>query len=305
MRYLDLEIFSPLKHLSSGQFVSDQPWIHTRRHLSSHVLLIGLEGTLHIAQGGVEYQMGPGQAMILFAGEEHHGCRVCEPGLSYYWCHFQARGPKYPLMGEEEARRRAERIQSRIYRFSHSDKLICPEFFQCENVNRLIIQMKQLLHIANSDAYTRFAADYCLTGILIELSRQYVDAQKRVFGAQAQAQAERSQMKRFVEVLEWIRVHKQEPMSASGIAEKFGYNADYLSSLFRQHTGLSLVKYIHEIKIVQACEMLMNTDLSVRQVSHALGFQDEKYFSKLFKSYEGMTPGSYRAAYFRTHTNKQ
>ena len=71
MRYLDLEIWSPLKHLSSGQFVTDQPWTHTRRLLSSHVLLIAHEGTLNIAQAGVEYELHPGQAMILFAGEEH------------------------------------------------------------------------------------------------------------------------------------------------------------------------------------------------------------------------------------------
>ncbi len=303
MRYLDLEIFSPLKHLSSGQFVSDQPWTHTRRHLSSHVLLIGLEGTLHIAQGGAEYQMGPGQAMILFAGEEHAGCRVCEPGLSYYWCHFQPRGGKSAIQGEEEALRRIERIQSRIYRFSHSDRLLCPEFFQCENVSRLIIQMKQLLHIANSDAYTRYAADYCLTSVMIELARQAIDARQHTDAPEAQP--ERGQMKRFVEVLEWIRLHKQEALSVSGIAERFGYNADYLSSLFKQHTGLSLIKYIHEIKIVQAREMLLNTDMSIRQIAYQLGLQDEKYFIKLFKSYEGMTPGSYRAAYFRTHTNKQ
>lgn len=303
MRYLDLEISSPLKHLSSGQFVADQPWTHTRRHLSSHVLLIAHEGTLHIAQGGVEYEMRPGQAMILFAGEEHHGYRVCEPGLSYYWAHFQPRGSKTALLGEEEARRRIDRIRSRMYRFSNSDRLLCPEFFQCENVSRLIIQMKQLLHIANSDAYTRFAADYCLTSILIEMSRQLIDSQQ--VGDTPAPQPESSQMKRFVEVLEWIRVHKSEPMNASGIAEKFGYNADYLSSLFKQHTGLSLIKYIHEIKIVQAREMLVNTDLSVRQMTYALGFQDEKYFIKLFKSYEGMSPGKYRSAYFRTHTNKQ
>lgn len=302
MRYLDLEISSPLKHLSSGQFVADQPWTHTRRHLSSHVLLIANEGTLYIAQGGVEYELRPGQAMILFAGEEHHGCRVCEPGLSYYWAHFQPRGSRTALIGEEEARSRIDRIRSRMYRFSNSDRLLCPEFFQCENVSRLIIQMKQLLHIANSDAYTRFAADYCLTSILIEMSRQLIDSQH---AGDAAPRPERGQMKRFVEVLEWIRVHKSEPMNASSIAEKFGYNADYLSSLFKQHTGLSLIKYIHEIKIMQARELLVNTDLSVRQTTYALGFQDEKYFIKLFKSYEGMSPGKYRSAYFRTHTNKQ
>lgn len=302
MRYLDLEIRAPLKHLSSGQFISDEPWTHTKRRLNSHVLLVAQEGTLHIAQGGAEYELRPGQAMILLAGEEHYGYRECEPGLSYYWCHFQSRGADTQLVQQSDADVRIARIQSRMYRFSFSDRLLCPEHFQCQSSSRLIIQMKQLLHIANSDAYTRYAADYCLTSAMIELARQAIDGHQRQ--DDEPAHAERSQMKRFVEVLEWIRVHKGEPMTAGGIAERFGYNADYLSSLFKQNTGLSLIKYIHEIKISQAREMLVSTDLSVRQLAYVLGFQDEKYFLKLFKTYEGMTPSSYRAAYFRTHKNK-
>jgi len=303
MRYLDLDIRSPLRHLSSGQFISNRCWTHANRKLNSHVLLVMQEGTLYIEQGGVQYEMNPGQVMILFAGESHGGFRECEGRLSYLWCHFQSRGHGEKLLSEKEASARLKHIQDGVYRFNYSDRVLCPEQFQSQDVSRLVIQMRQLMHIANSDTYIRYAADYCITSAMIELACQYVDAYQR--DKTARTPAGHGQVKRFLDVLEWIRVHRIEPMTASSIAEKFGYNADYLSSLFKQNTGLSLIKYIHDIKIAQAREKLVNTDMSIRQIAYALGFQDEKYFIKLFKNNEGMTPGSYRAAYFRTHTNKE
>ncbi len=303
MRYLDLDISAPVRFSSCGQLIINEPWTHAHRTLDSHVLLVAQEGTLFIEQSGIQYEMRPGEAMILFAGEPHGGYRSCEPGLSYYWCHFTAPGISKPLLDKETAIPRMESLSKKPQAASHADHILCPEFLQSENQFRLIIQMRQLLHIANSDSHTHFAADYCLTGLLIEMARQHVD---RCQGEETtEKRPDPGQSKRFVEVLEWIRVHRFDSMTASGVAERFGYNADYLSFLFKQIKGVSLIKYIHNIKISEAREKLLTTDISIRQLSYALGFKDEKYFIKLFRLYEGMTPGKYRTAYIKTHTNRQ
>ena len=309
MRYLELDIRTPIEHITSGQLIANERWTHTRRTLNTHVLLIVQEGVLYIEQGGIQYEVQPGQAMLLLALEEHAGYRHCDPGLSYYWCHFQTADGHVRVVSRDAGAGLPE--DSRVCAGAEDEQLPtigspriqCAEYMQCENLSRLIVQMKQLLHIANSDLYSRYAADYCLTSLLIELARQCAHAsgeRKRMAW-----QPEHGQMKRFVEVLEWIRVHRAEPMTASGVADIFNYNADYLSYLCKRNTGLSLIKYIHDMKISEAREKLLSTDLSIRQLSYALGFKDEKYFSKLFRMYEGITPSKYRAAYYRTHTNKQ
>lgn len=303
MRYLDINITIPVRFSSCGQLTVNEPWVHTRRTLETHVLLIAQEGTLFIEQGGIQYEMRPGQAMLLFAGEPHSGYRACDPGLSYYWCHFTTHKEFEVLISAEAACSQIENLTQKPQAIAGAEHILCPEFLQSENQSRLIIQMRQLLHIVNSDNYTHYAADYCLTGLLIELAKQNADHFRSGEGTMRRPDPEQS--KRFVEVLEWIRVHRCDPMTASGIAERFGYNADYLSFLFKQAKGVSLIKYIHGVKISEAREKLLSTDISIRQLSYALGFKDEKYFIKLFRLYEGMTPGKYRTAYVKTHTNRQ
>lgn len=303
MRYLDLLVSTPLQHVSSGHLTSGNRFIHDRRTLGTHVLIILAEGTLYMEQNRTQYILTPGQAMLLLANEEHFGFRESDAGLSYYWCHFTPRAIGDLLLTRQEANDCLEGAQGQRYLSSYADRLLCPECFHCKDVSRLVIHMKQLLHITNSNAYMRYAADYCLTGLMIELSSQFMES--RGNGAFSAQQPRHGQMKRLTEVLEWIRVHRHEPMTASMVAERFGYNADYLSSLIKQHTGHSLIRYIHRLKISEAREKLLSTDLSVQQIAFALGFQDEKYFMRLFRMHEGISPGKYRAAFFRTHTNNK
>lgn len=58
------------------------------------------------------------------------------------------------------------------------------------------------------------------------------------------------------------------------------------------------------MKIVKAKEMLSLSEKNVKEISYLLGFKDEKYFMKLFKRYENLTPSEYRQAYHKTHLNK-
>ncbi|WP_245308217.1 helix-turn-helix domain-containing protein [Halalkalibacter urbisdiaboli] len=87
------------------------------------------------------------------------------------------------------------------------------------------------------------------------------------------------------------------------IAEKFNYNRDYLSRMFKQHTGTNLQEYIHLNKLAKAKELLTRTDQSVKDIALAIGIHDEKYFMRMFKAHEKVTPTEYRKAYYRTYLN--
>lgn len=302
MRYFDCRLGLPLLHATSGLFISQEPWIHAKRLINTHVLILVKEGVLHIEQNGEKAALGPGQTMILFAGEEHKGYRLCDPGLSYYWCHFQVRPGNLRLLHEEEAREELSGISSGTYEGEEVDRILYPERGYALNAGRLTLLFKQLLHIANAGAYTRYSMDYCLTSILIEMTQQFLDSQMKRETVNAAHRDE--QTHRFAEVLEWVRMHRKEALSVGGIADRFGYNPNYLSLQFKRYTGYPLIKYIHQLKINEARELLLNSDLSICQISYKLGFKSEKYFIRLFKAYEEMTPGCYRATYFHTHMNR-
>lgn len=68
----------------------------------------------------------------------------------------------------------------------------------------------------------------------------------------------------------------------------------YLSELLRVETGNSLVDHIHRFIIVQAKNLLLNSQLSVSELAYSLGFEYPQHFSSLFRKKTGLSPSKYR-----------
>ena len=80
----------------------------------------------------------------------------------------------------------------------------------------------------------------------------------------------------------------------SWIREWTGYNADYISRLFREAYGLSPHQYHMRHKIQLAKELLAMTPVTVTDLAAKLHFQSLHYFSRAFKAHTGMSPAAYR-----------
>lgn len=68
----------------------------------------------------------------------------------------------------------------------------------------------------------------------------------------------------------------------------------YLSSLFKQDTGTTIVDYINSQRVDRAAVLLATTDRSIAAVAAAVGILDVNYFTKIFKKQLGTTPTQYR-----------
>ncbi|WP_228853025.1 AraC family transcriptional regulator [Aegicerativicinus sediminis] len=78
------------------------------------------------------------------------------------------------------------------------------------------------------------------------------------------------------------------------LANEFNYSPSYLFSVFKKSTGYSLHHFFNLKKIQKACEYMNYTDYSIKEISFLLGFQDQFYFSRVFKKYMGISPKEYR-----------
>ena len=85
-----------------------------------------------------------------------------------------------------------------------------------------------------------------------------------------------------------------ESVDLASAAKKAGYSKFHFSRLFKKTTGVSPWTYALGLKIDRAKEMLMNSDVSVKEVSLSVGINDPNYFSRLFAKHAGMPPGRYR-----------
>lgn len=83
-------------------------------------------------------------------------------------------------------------------------------------------------------------------------------------------------------------------ISLDYIAKQVHLAPAYVSFIFKQETGQSLIKYITDIKMAKARKFLEDNDMKIIQVGKACGYENQSYFNRLFKNYHGVTPKQYR-----------
>lgn len=97
-------------------------------------------------------------------------------------------------------------------------------------------------------------------------------------------------------ILAHLDTHYQEELSRTELANLGYVSPDYLSRLFKKHTGKSLAQYITQKRIDAAASLLLTTRMPVNSIAMQVGFSSFAYFSKVFKDVHGMTPVEYRRA---------
>jgi YesN/AraC family two-component response regulator len=76
--------------------------------------------------------------------------------------------------------------------------------------------------------------------------------------------------------------------------KKFLRKYEYLCQLFKKYAGMSMVSYIRELRIQRAKHLLWNSSEPINEIAEQVGFPDPYYFSKVFKSIEGLSPTLFR-----------
>jgi two-component system response regulator YesN len=93
---------------------------------------------------------------------------------------------------------------------------------------------------------------------------------------------------------EYINTHYNQNITLEMIAKEVFVSPVYLSFLFKQVESINLTNYLTNARIEQAKRLLQTTIYKTYEVAYNVGYQDEKYFSRIFKKKMGMTPTEYR-----------
>ncbi|WP_173917565.1 response regulator [Halobacillus sp. Marseille-Q1614] len=100
--------------------------------------------------------------------------------------------------------------------------------------------------------------------------------------------------RRIKDIVSYVDEYYMEELSLEKLSSLFFFSREHISRKFKKETGLPLSKYITKLRINQAKIWLKETDETIYSISLMLGYQDEKYFSKLFKKVVRLTPFEYR-----------
>lgn len=297
MQYLTTSTITPIQFVSAGEFISERQWVHARRSNDSFEIIAGINKTLYIEQNNEKYEVNPGEILILQPFNIHQGFRECANDISFFWFHFHFNNP-FELIDQATFEQEISSWHASDVTEEntiHSRQLYIPIYSKPLHINRWNVFSQQLLHVSNSKYYNNQMSDYLLTSLLIELSEQTISSYI--------SNKESSSDKSFANILEWVRIHTSEELTLTQVAEKFNYNKDYLSRIFKQKMNMNFISYVHSLKITKSKELLARTNLGVKEISHQIGMPDDKHFLKIFKRHEKMTPTQFRRTFFRTYMN--
>ncbi len=93
---------------------------------------------------------------------------------------------------------------------------------------------------------------------------------------------------------ELIRKDFNKPLSVESIAKIANLNPSYLSFLFKKQTGINITSFIDDLRMTQAKRLLSETNKQIKEISASCGYEDQNYFSRIFKKYSGISPTAYR-----------
>jgi two-component system response regulator YesN len=111
------------------------------------------------------------------------------------------------------------------------------------------------------------------------------------------------QKNRMEEIKYFLNRNYDRDISLNEIAEQFGFNPSYLSSLFKTETDVNITDYLINLRIEHSKTFLTGTDMKINEISQKLGYNNTQYFHKIFKKMIGVTPADYRKLFHSKNTH--
>jgi two-component system response regulator YesN len=137
-------------------------------------------------------------------------------------------------------------------------------------------------------------SEYLLKPVTISQVRDLL--QKMVLGEkppEEQASEELTYSPVIARMVEEIRSSYAKKLGLESFAEKYHMTPQYLSNLFTKEMGKTFSEYLRQVRIERAKELLRTTDMKIYEVACAVGYPDQKYFSKVFREYTNISAKQY------------
>jgi two-component system response regulator YesN len=98
----------------------------------------------------------------------------------------------------------------------------------------------------------------------------------------------------FNSITDWLKGNLAESISLQNVCSHFGISQTYLSKMFRKYTEQSFSRYFTELRMRKAMKLMREQpELFIKDIAVMVGYTDQFYFSRIFRSVEGVSPMEY------------
>ena len=91
-----------------------------------------------------------------------------------------------------------------------------------------------------------------------------------------------------VKAKKYIEKNFQTPLSVAEIADQLKISPNYLSSLFRQEFGITIIKYTNQLRMQEARKLIKEQKYTIAEIAQRVGLSDTRYLQRLFKKHYGL-----------------
>jgi transcriptional regulator GlxA family with amidase domain len=146
------------------------------------------------------------------------------------------------------------------------------------------------------DVMLHFVEQLFSSGIADEVARHFTHELKRSYESLLLAvdQQDTHHDELIIKVQEWLKNHYQQDIKMAEVAQRFGLNIRSFNRRFRHAANKTPVEYLQEVRINHARQLLKHSNLSISEITFAVGYQDVSYFTGLFRKQHEVTPNAYR-----------
>jgi AraC family transcriptional regulator of arabinose operon len=252
---------------SAGYYEFDDDGYVTHRKNGRHDFYLSYlhAGKMKIGMDKQVHNVMPGTVFLYKPYEEQYYGQKDEESIANYWVHFTG-------YGVSELINKVYLGEGGIFHIGISEEL--PALFE-EVINEIT---------EKSINYEQVSA-LLLQQIIFIISRRIEQNEKR---------KQQSKGEMIISgILNFIHKHYSAKMTVKELADRARLSVSRFCAVFKQYTGLSPQQYIIKYKLEQAKDFMIRTNLSIKQVAAIVGFEDQMYFSKLFKKYYFLPPSKY------------
>lgn len=169
-----------------------------------------------------------------------------------------------------------------------SSKIIAIRMVDFTNIEQKLIQLQSLLEKQNTNSWPCRSRSY-LYELLCGISRQ--DEDETDFCELAD---NGSSSRLAIDVIYYMQSYYSNKITIESLCTEFHTNRTTLLNDFKKYTGLSINRYLIQLRLTMASKLLRDTELSIDEICERTGFKDISYFSKSFKKEMNLTPSDYR-----------
>jgi AraC-like DNA-binding protein/ligand-binding sensor protein len=97
--------------------------------------------------------------------------------------------------------------------------------------------------------------------------------------------------------IDYIKNNYMRKITLEEVADAVHLSPNYFSRVFKDEMKINFIDYLNQVRIEKSMRLLLNVDLSIKDIASLVGFLDQSYFSKVFRKNMGITPAKFRKSH--------